>query len=107
MSDKIHYCFRIVEVQNGLIKTLFHGINGSRIIPRGKWIKAEKKLVDDGGTKYISGFHVLKSRATCQKYLKTFKLTKTKRIVPVLAKGLRPKSHSRHPVFLASEMYLQ
>lgn len=98
-------CYRIVEEKNGKLKTLFHGINRSRVIPPNKWLKAEKKCVSDGGTKYLSGFHVLKTRKECEKYLGRFDKTKRKlKIIEVLVKGLRRKKHSNSRVFLASWM---
>jgi hypothetical protein len=54
---KTHKMWRIVEKHEKGLKTLFHGVNGSRILPQGKWLKAEKKLASEGsGRKYISAF---------------------------------------------------
>ena len=103
---KTYNCYRIVEVDDsGNYKTLFHGIAGSRQLPVGKWLKAVKKMVSDGsGTEYLSGFHVLKTLKDCEEYLKKFRNVKTKKIISIQARGLRRKTHSRHPVFLASYM---
>lgn len=101
--------YRIVEwVRPKVIKTLFHGIKGSRVLPLNRWLTAEKKIVDDGGTKYLSGFHVMPTRESCKRYLYgSFDLTKRKLIViAVYAKGLRRKKHSRSLIYLASKMYI-
>ena len=49
--------YKIVE-QHGLhLKTLFHGLGGSRTLAYGKWLTAVKKQVKDGTSKttYLSG----------------------------------------------------
>lgn len=101
--------YKIVERQNGNIKTLFHGLNGSRIIPENKWLKAEKKLVRDGTSKtyYISGWHILPTYEECVEYLKFFKNLDTKDIIKCKAKDIRPKSHSRGNVFLADHILVK
>jgi hypothetical protein len=37
-----------VEVKKGKIFSLFHGTQGSRNLPAGIWLKADKKIVRDG-----------------------------------------------------------
>jgi hypothetical protein len=56
--------WRLFEEKNGELYTLFHGINGSRHVPAGKWLTAEIKTVYDGSNKrsYQSGFHVFANR---------------------------------------------
>jgi len=88
-------------------RTLFHGINRSRTMPVGRWIAADKRIVSDGGTKYLSGFHVLLSEQDCHAYLRHFKRFDDKRIIEVSVRGpLRAKTHSPHPVFLADEILI-
>lgn len=102
--------YKIVEVDNkGNIKTLFHGIDGSRVLPLNTWLDAEIKFVKDGTSKteYLSGFHILKSPETCRDYLEFFKHKHNKRIVRCKAKTIWPKSHSRHPVFLAERIFIE
>jgi len=100
---------KIVELDEyGIIRSLFHGLNGSRIMPLGVWLKADKKLVKDGTSKtsYMSGWHVLERFADASAYRDKF----TKRpdllhIVPVLVRGeVREKTHSPSPVLLADEI---
>ena len=100
----IQTAYKIVEVQNGDIRTLFHGTNGSRTIPKGEWVQAVMKEVKDGtsGTSYISGWHVLMDYQHCVEYLKRFKnRLDILEIVPCEVRNLRPKEHSLSPVFLA------
>jgi hypothetical protein len=75
MNDFIK-CYRIVEVIDGEYYTLFHGIKGKnkrglRKLEQGKWLIADKKIVNDGscGTYYESGFHVLKSKEQTEEFL--------------------------------------
>lgn len=99
--------YRIVEVKDGEYYSLFHGTNRSRKLPRGIWIKADKKTVRDGSraTYYESGFHVLTSKEEAEKFFqKLFRKYKNRMVIKVYAKGLRRKEHSRHEVFLADEM---
>jgi len=65
--------------------------------------------VKDGsrGKYYESGFHVLTSREEAEKFFKKlFRIYKNRKVIKILAKGLKPKSHSRHEVFLADEIYV-
>ena len=100
--------YKIVDIVNGNIRTLFHGVSGSKTIPIKTWVKAEKKIVSDGpnGTKYISGWHVLKTKKECEEYLKKFTNLKYKQILRCKVRGeIRPKKHSSSNVFLADEIY--
>ena len=97
--------WKIVEVVEGQIRTLFHGLDGSRKMPAGQWLKAVERPVKDGTSKttYLSGFHVFTSRAACQEYLGRFTCRRELlRVVPCQVRGLRPKVHSPSPVLLAS-----
>jgi hypothetical protein len=113
MNDFIK-CYRIVEVINGEYYTLFHGIKGKnarglRKLEQEKWLIADKKIVNDGscGTYYESGFHVLKSKEQTEEFLqKMFRAKKDRKVIKILAKNLQPKSHSRHEVYLADEIYI-
>lgn len=102
--------YKIVEYsEDGKIKSLFHGTKGSRLLTKEKWMKADKKLVKDGSgkTEYISGFQIVNSFEECLEYLQLFKNKANKAIVTCLAKKIRPKSHSRHSVFLADEIKIK
>ena len=101
--------YKIVEMDpKGNLKTLFHGVNRSRILEVGKWLTAELKMVKDGTSKteYLSGWHIAPTYEECVDYLKAFKHRHNKRIVKCEAKNIRPKSHSRHNIFLAEHILI-
>ena len=107
MSKKIWWKIVEHDEKSGAYKTLFHGLNGSRTLPTNEWLTAVEKMVGDGTskTRYLSGFHILETYEDCEEYLTYFKTPKNRVIVPCLAKGnIRPKSHSRHPVFLSKQI---
>ncbi len=97
--------WKIVEVVDGNIRTLFHGLDGSRTVPTGKWLKAERKLGSDGTgkRKYFTGWHVLLSKADAEEYLKVFTTRlHLLKIVECEIGGYRPKEHSPSPVYLSN-----
>ena len=102
--------WKIVEQHpSGIIKTLFHGLNGSRKLDKDKWLKANMRMVSDGsGPIYLSGWHVLPTKKEAKQYLTRFtKRTELLTIVECEAKNLRPKEHSRNRrVFLAEYIKL-
>jgi len=96
--------YKIVEVVNGEIKTLFHGLNGSRTIPTGEWLKADMKMVKDGtsNTTYLSGWHVLPTKKDCEDYMKRFtRRIDLLQIVECEVENIWKKEHSLSPVLLA------
>jgi hypothetical protein len=102
--------YKIVDIdEDGNIKTLYHGVNKSRILRIGQWLEAEKKMVRDGScqTRYESAFHVLPSYEECIKYLRKFKRLDQKRIVTCKAKKVRAKKHSKADVFLAEKILIE
>jgi len=102
------YWYKIVDKdKKGNYKALFHGIEGSRIIPVGEWVKSEQKLVSDGssGTKYKSGWHIMIDYDECQKYLSKFTAKTERVIVMVDVKGkIWPKEHSPSNVYLCEQI---
>lgn len=96
--------FKIVEIDRGKIKTLFHGINGSRVLEPGKWYQAVEKMVNDNATPYLSGFHVLPDFDECVDYMEKFKNKENKIIVECECQKLRKKEHSPANVFLARKI---
>ena len=97
--------WRIVEKHEKGLKTLFHGINGSRILPRGVWLKAEQKIGSEGkGRKYLTAFHCLDSKENMLKFTEKFRIKKNRYIIPILAKQIRPKQGSK--ALLASEIFI-
>ena len=103
------YGFRILDYdpEKKQFKTLFHGINGTRILPINKFVKAKKKRVSDGkSTTYISGFHVFPNVKFCLKYSKRFGKRTQRAICVVRYTGNRTKEHSNSGVILADRMCL-
>ena len=99
--------YKIVDEINGELKTLFHGMQGSRKLPYEQWLIADIKEVSDGkGTVYISGFHIMPTFKETEDYLTRFKNIKPKRIVQCIVKSVRPKIHSRHRVYLSEMIYI-
>lgn len=100
------------ESPEGLCKTLFHGNNGTKIIPKGIWMKSSKKdWVTDGSssTKYLSGWHVFETLYEANNYLYSgFQSLGNKIIVSCNIRGdIRRKSHSRANVWLSDEIFLK
>ena len=98
------YYYKIMDYENGQVKTLFHGHNGSKVVPMFEWLQSTKKEVFDGsnGTRYMSGWHVFPYESECEKYIKNFKNIDNKVIAKCIIKGDKwPKSHSRANVILA------
>ncbi len=97
--------WKIVDYKDGKVRTLFHGCRGSKVIPFNIDIECEEKIVDDGGTKYLSGWHLFLDLEECKKYLPRFK--NERRIAECTASGLRRKEHSRNEVYLAKIIKLE
>ena len=101
--------YKIVDKdKQGNFKMLFHGINGSKIIPVDTWISSIQDIVSDGsrGTKYLSGWHVMNDLDECREYLSKFTdKTKKRVIVEIEVRGaMWPKRHSPSNVFLCEEI---
>ena len=100
------YWYKIVDKdKKGNFKMLFHGIDGSRIIPVGKWIRSEQKLVRDGsvGTQYTSGWHIMMNLDEAVEYMARFTSNSphARVIVKVDVDGkIWPKAHSPSNVHL-------
>jgi hypothetical protein len=106
MSKKIYY--KIVEINDdGQFLTLFHGINGTRVLPIGKTIKAEIKenVMDGKGSKYTSGLHVIDGYDNAVNYLQRFRRT-DRVIVKCTVKGVKHKTKSKPYVYLADEIVI-
>jgi hypothetical protein len=99
--------YKICDKIDGNVKTLFHGVNGTRNLPKGQWVTADKKMVSDGSgkRKYLSGFHVLPTIEDCKQYLKRFKHTANKVFIECEVGGdMWPKEHSTSPVLLVDKI---
>jgi len=101
--------YKIVDDHNGILKTLFHGVNRSKTLTLNKWLKAEIKDVRDGSCQktYKSGFHILKTYEECKEYLKRFTHIDKKKIVKCKAMNVWSKTHSRSNVYLAEYIFIE
>lgn len=93
------YMYKILDKdKEGNLKTLFHGVDGTKKVPLNVWLKAKVKDVMDGtnGTVYRSGFHVLNNYENCEEYLKNFTNIENKVIVKCEVGELWKKEHSRN-----------
>lgn len=96
--------------QYGNLKTLFHGVNGTKKVPLDTWMEATIKEVRDGsgGTPYQSGFHVLDTYENCEEYLKNFSNADSKTIVKCEVGELWRKEHSRcNGVYLTDKVMIK
>ena len=100
------YWYKIVDKDmRGNFKMLFHGIDCTKIIPVGEWVRSEQKLVRDGsvGTQYTSGWHIMMNLDEAREYISKFtRVCGDKRIiVEVDVRGkIWPKEHSPSNVYL-------
>lgn len=97
--------WRLFEVKNEALHTLFHGVDGSRRIDEGVWYEASERLVRDGTSKtwYNGGFHVFADESGLE-YLDRFKKPRDLVAVQVEIDGnIRPKPTNPN-VTLASRM---
>jgi hypothetical protein len=107
-GHKLREAWRVFRYGEGLPRTLFHGVNGSRTLPCGEVLKAERRIVQNPGKKgvgrrYISGWHIVPSREAMTEYLKRFK-AKDLIVCRVWVDEFRDKPGSK--VKLAKLMYI-
>lgn len=100
--------YKIVLNEDGVLKTLYKGIEGSRTLRFNEWMKATKKWSTDGsGQKpYLTGIHVFKDKKIAKDYLNNFRTERPRVVVECEAKGLRQKP-SNENVYLADEIYIE
>lgn len=84
--------WRLFEERGGNLHTLFHGLNGSRVIPEGQWLEAVVKPVRDGANqeRYDSGWHVFADESGLE-YLGRFRNPRRLVAVEVEVDIVRPK----------------
>jgi hypothetical protein len=110
--NNTEFFYKIMDLEKGSLKTLFHGVNGSKTLPVFEWIKANLKKGASDGTRsatYTSGFHVMETQAQAEKYLMSnFRNLENKVIVRCRVGKLRwHKEHSpADGLWLAEYMYL-
>lgn len=101
--------YKIVDVVDGKVKTLFHGNQGSRVLPTGEWLLAELKMVKDGTSKtsYLSGWHIIPTLEECLEYLEKFKNVGPKAVIRCKARKIWPKAHSPSNIYLSKWLYIE
>lgn len=105
--------YRIVEIRNGKVMSLFHGTQKSREIHLDKWNRADKKLVKDGrgNFTYISGYHFLPDEKSAIEFFNTmFRIKDNRYIVPCILRGnirLKHENKSKRNSWLADEIYIR
>ena len=103
--NKVYY--KIVQLKDDQYKTLFHGINGSKVLKPNEWINAViKENASDGhGSTYTSGIHIIDGAENAVSYLGRFKREDIT-IVRCHAKGLTHKAKSKEYVYLAKSIFI-
>jgi len=91
--------YRIVEIVDGKVRSLFHGTNGSREIPIGEWYQANTKEVKDGtnGKIYKGGWHFLPTKEDAISFLdRMFRIKDNRYVIECYVRGdIREKAHSK------------
>lgn len=101
--------WRVVEWKGGELLSLFHGTQHSRIIPTGKWNKADKKMVTDGSNvkAYESGYHFFETYQDAWDFLNSLRIRKNRKIVAIQARGNLRKKHEHKKIWLADEIFIE
>ena len=99
--------YKVLCIEDGKIKNLFKGIEGSRTLPLDKWLEAENKWSVDGSGQepYLTGIHCLLEKEKAINYLDNFRTDRDRIVVECRAKDLRQKPTNEN-VFLADFIYI-
>ena len=102
--------YRICERKGDKVLTLFHALNGTRVLPLNQWLNANIKIVSDGAretsTQYISGFHAFEDKNECKRFIKMFRAPRDLVLVECEVEGIRRKEHSRANILLVDKIKL-
>ena len=105
MKEMIGY--RIVEIKNGKVLSLFHATNGSRVLPFNVWIRANHKQVRDGSSSftYKSGFHFFPDKESAEEFFdRRFRIKQNRKVVPCRVRGnIRIKNNNVIPTCLLAD----
>jgi hypothetical protein len=96
--------YKICEVKDGKIKTLFHGVNNSKVVKQGVWIEGEVKQGRDGSGDrwYLTGWHTLPTLEDAKAYMSNFnKRLDLLHIIECEVKDTWLKEHSNANVILS------
>jgi len=99
--------YKIIENKKGNYYTLFHGVDGSRLLPINTWLNANKRLVKDGsdGLIYESGFHCFLDLNIAHNYIRHFRKNKNRTIIKCIANNIRQKPTNPN-VYLADAIFI-
>lgn len=96
---------KVFDIKDGELYFLFNGLNGSRQVHKGKWLKAKKRRVRDAiGPYYQSGFHAFKSAFDISYWLRWVTHIENRVVVEVTIDHVKLKPNGRGNVLLADEM---
>ena len=109
--EKAYSGYRIVEIKNGRVYSLFHATNGSREIQVDAWNRCRDGLVNDGshGTVYAAGWHFLKTKEDADSFFnRMFRIRTNRYVIRCLCFGnIREKNHSsKGHCWLADQIYI-
>lgn len=98
--------YKIFDIKDEKPKTLFHGVRGSRTLPVGEWIRADRKMVRDGSGQrlYESGFHAYPDLEAVEKWIKGAKKLDDRVVCEVEIKEIAMKPNAIRPTYLAQLM---
>ena len=97
--------YKIVLLEQHLLKTLFRTIEGSRYLMYDIWHNANKQMGKDGSKQqpYLTGIHCFKKRDVATAYLSRFRTEKNRIVIECQAEGLRRKPTNKN-VYLADRI---
>jgi hypothetical protein len=100
--------YKIFELHGNRPKTLFHGVAGSRLLPIGKWIKADKRMVTDGSRQnpYLSGFHSYPALNDVRRWLQGAQYHEGRVVVRVRIAGCREKPNAVRETILSDRLLI-
>jgi len=99
--------YKVFVIEDGILKTLFRGIEGSREIRFDRWLEAKEIMSVDGSgqDEYLTGIHVFKDRNKAINYLDNFRNEDSRVVIPCFADKLREKP-TNSDVYLANQIYV-
>jgi hypothetical protein len=81
--------YRVVEVVDGRVRSLYHGTNGSREIRLGVWNRCRGGAVHDGseGRDYEAGWHYFSSEDRAMEFFSSLRIKAGRYIVRCYIRG--------------------
>ena len=111
--NKVLIAYRIVEIKNKKVHSLFHGTNGSRVIPVSQWVDCKKGTVTDGshGYEYEAGWHFLPTEEEANNFFNSlFKVKENRYVIPCFVSEnihkKREKKNGKRECYLANKIFI-